>query len=310
MYPSQPQRRLCSSPARERVGASLGGEVVGLFTSPRSAAPMQSHHAVELVAGSGIAGDRYALLTGSYSALKFSAREPGTREPGRQLTIISADSIDAALAGRGLASTTAVGWAYGDFRRNVVVRGVSAEELLAAQGSELCLGPTCRIFVHRHCVPCFYNEKLCGRAGQLEAIFDASGCSCEVVVGGPLRVGASVTAAGSATRTDIVRDVGTQPPGYYVRPSKRTAAMNRGASVHMARALDVLMQTDVAGAERAQAAYESVGLSFWPTSSWKAAKAKTRGRRVSIATRALLMTAVVATSAGLAVAWLLARARA
>ena len=102
-------------------------------------------------------------------------------------------------------------------------------------------------------------------AAQLEAIFDASGVSCEVLVGGPLNVGEQVTAAskwspGQAT----VRDVGTQPPGYYIRPSKRSAAMARGAAQQMSTTLEELLTTDPNGVARVEAAYNSIGLGFWP----------------------------------------------
>ena len=123
---------------------------------------MVSCDQVTLLAGEGIAGDRYATKLGSYSALKFSSREPGTREPGRQLTIISADGIESALERAGLPPTSA---SFREFRRNVVVRGITGEQLLMAQGSALRLGSGV-VFVHRHCVPCMYNERLCGRQGQ------------------------------------------------------------------------------------------------------------------------------------------------
>ena len=244
---------------------------------------MLSHEQVELVAGQGITGDRYALKTGSYSSLRASVREPGAREPGRQLTIISADSVDAALAAAGLTAATAPGKSYSDFRRNVVLRGISAAELFAAQGTELCLGPVCRVFVHRHCVPCMYNERLCERPGQLEAIFDASGVSCEVLVGGKLGVGDSVRPAPkSSPGQSTVRDLGKQPPGYFVRPSRRTKAMGKAAHAHMARALDDLLTTDPVGADRAEAAYNSVGLGFWPASVRAAWRLRTR-RRIFVA---------------------------
>lgn len=151
---SRKHSRAAKMVATRRISAPLQGEVFALYTSPLSAAPMVTHTSVELIASKGIKGDRYANKQGSYSALKFSAREPGAREPGRQLTIISADSIDLSLNDAGLESATAPGKSYGDFRRNVVVRGISAEALLAAQGGEICLGPECRVFIHRHCVPC------------------------------------------------------------------------------------------------------------------------------------------------------------
>lgn len=262
--------------------------IVGLFTAPKSAAPMLEHTEVELIACKGILGDRYAEKTGSYSSLRWSAREPGEREPGRQLTLISADAIDASLSSAGLALPTS----YGEFRRNVVLRGYTANELLALQGSELLLGPTCRVFVHRHCVPCFYNERLCGRPGQLEAIFLASGVSCEVLVGGALCVNDVVKPAPHGSpghRTE--RDLGTQPPGYYVRPSKRTAAMAKCAHAQMVETLKEMMRTDPAGAARAEAAYNSVGIGFWPASAWQQETARRRHRMIAKSVVAGVLTA-------------------
>jgi hypothetical protein len=141
----------------------------------------------------------------------------------------------------------------------------------------------------------FYNQRLCERPGQLEAIFDASGVSCEILVGGKLGVGDAVTPApptspGQAT----VRDVGTQPDGYYVRPSKRTAAMIKGAGAHMTRTLEELVKTDPAGAARAEAAYNSVGLGFWPARAWQQAK-RVWPRRLFL--RSVFITLVVAAAA-------------
>ena len=42
--------------------------------------------------------------------------------------------------------------------------------------------------------------------------------------------------------------------------------MAKGAHAHMARALDGLLTTDPVGADRVEAAYNSVGLGFWPAS--------------------------------------------
>ena len=77
---------------------------------------MQSRFFVELLKGKGIMGDRYALQTGSYSVLRWSAREPGAREPGRQLTIISADSIDESLEEDGSAQW----WCWLESRAEVI----------------------------------------------------------------------------------------------------------------------------------------------------------------------------------------------
>ena len=277
------------------VEKRLKGKIIGLYTSPSAGEPMTSNRDVTLVAGKGIAGDRYAELTGSYSAFRLSARDPGEREPGRQLTILSADAVDAALAAAGLADSHPPRHSYGDFRRNVVVRGVSAEQLMACQGRELVLGAACRVFVHRHCTPCAYNAKLCGREGQVEAIFDASGVSCEVLVGGQLRISDRLSVAppsspGHATE----RDVGAQAPGYYVRPSERTLEMVAGARAHGEATLAAALAAgDRKGVARAERAYNAVGLRLWPAAAYDAQLRSHRGK---------LAVAAIAFSAGLAAA--------
>ena len=122
------------------IGATMAIKVEGIFVAPAGSLPMEARESAELIVGKGIAGDRYAsqtgnhprhrqprgdrehpvpvpsplptLLspvplnpaasTGSYSVLRASALHPGEREPGRQLTLLSADSAEAALARAGL----------------------------------------------------------------------------------------------------------------------------------------------------------------------------------------------------------------
>jgi hypothetical protein len=114
--------------------------VEGLFSCTYSAKEMQSRQAIQLTAGRGVDGDRYSTGLGTYSC--FS-------ELGRQLTLISADAVEAALPemkGR-----------TGDLRRNVVLRGCSAEMLNSSVGRTVTLGDAA-VFVHRLCVPCVYNQ--------------------------------------------------------------------------------------------------------------------------------------------------------
>jgi MOSC domain-containing protein YiiM len=94
-------------------------------------------------------GDRYANNIGTYSVLK---------EPGRQLTLLSADGVEVALKeeGKQLGS-------IGSLRRNIVLRGISSSELLQAIGSVVQFeGQTAsssssssppQLFIHRNCVP-------------------------------------------------------------------------------------------------------------------------------------------------------------
>ena len=158
---------------------------------------MESRAAVELVASTstqygGIRGDRYCELTGTSSVLRASAVRKGEREPGRQLTMLSGDSVETALAEAAIAPHASLG----SLRRNLVLRGISAQQLLAAQGRVVALGQEARVFVHRNCVPCMYNEKKNGRPGLMECLWDCAGVSCEVLRGGTLRTGDPVIILG------------------------------------------------------------------------------------------------------------------
>jgi len=121
--------------------------------------------------------------------------------------------------------------------------------------------------------------------------------SCEVLQGGVVAVGDAVCPEPADSPAHAtVRDLGSQPPGYFVRPSKRTAGMLRGASLHMAGTLERVMKDDPDGAVRVEAAYESVGLRFWPASSWDAAAVlrRRRQRRQSLAACAAIAVALAA----------------
>lgn len=140
--------------------------VSGLFVAEASMKPMVSKDAVDLVAGKGISGDRYAEGLGTYQPFK---------EPGRQLTLISADTIEELTVGKLHAPSVA------NLRRNVVLRGISAAELESYIGMEVRLGKECRVFVHRLCVPCKYNMRLNKCAIDMEEyLWQATGVNCEV----------------------------------------------------------------------------------------------------------------------------------
>ena len=238
----------------------------GIFVAPVSSAPMKSLDEASLIEGRGIGGDRYCERKGTYSVLRFSSANPGEREPGRQLTMISADGVEEALAAKSIAPLASLG----DFRRNLVLRGISARSLFGAVGREVALGDEVRVFVHRHCVPCMYNERKNGAAGMMEAAWDASGISCEVIAGGRLRVGDRVEVL-SKPKDKARIDAGTQPAGYYTPPSRRSAATVRRAAKQMAEARAALEPLDGEGVARVERAYNSVGLSFWPRRTTAAA---------------------------------------
>ena len=92
--------------------------IEGIFLSPTASEPMQSVQTGTLIAGKGLDGDRYCKHKGSYSVIRLSKHNPGEREPGRQLTLLSANSVEDAFDRNNLQRPDSLG----DLRRNIVIR--------------------------------------------------------------------------------------------------------------------------------------------------------------------------------------------
>ena len=142
----------------------MPGKLDEIYISPKSAAPMQELPQVNLIAGKGLEGDRYnyALQTGTYSAGFID-------EPGKNCTLVSADAVEKQMAATGM---KAFEGGMGALRRNLVVRGLSGDELNDMVGHEVQIG-SCRLFVHRRTVPCKYREAQCKRPGLMNRLWDA-----------------------------------------------------------------------------------------------------------------------------------------
>lgn len=237
--------------------------IEAIYRTPIASGPMEALERATLVKGVGLEGDRYAQRAGTYSVLKSSIYTPGEQEPGRQLTLISAEGVEAAFQQRGIAWNKPIG----DLRRNIVLKGITSQDLLDSIGTIIHLGDSgAKLIVHRNCVPCMYNERKNQTPGLMEALWDAGGVSCEVLEGGEVGVGDEVT-VGHPNNEDIPVDVGHRAKGFFVRPSKRSAEMVREALQDSKDLHSKLLASDPEGVDRAQASYESVGLSFWPKST-------------------------------------------
>ena len=145
--------------------------VVGLYLAEQAGAPMQSRRAVEVAAGVGIVGDRYATRRGHWS-------EPRWRE--QQLTLIEAEVDDD------------LGVEVGLLRRNVVTRGVQLPGLL---GLEFRIGEAVLAGV-LPCEPCYYIETLLERPGLLRALAGRGGLRAWVLEGGQIAVGDAIVVTG------------------------------------------------------------------------------------------------------------------
>jgi len=241
---------------------TMVASIEGIFYTPYASQPMVTLEQANLIQGVGLEGDRYSRKEGTYSVLKSSIYKPGEQEPGRQLTVISGDGAREALRNSGIEWTKSIG----DLRRNLVLTGISSSELLGALGSIIEVGNSgVRLLLHRNCVPCMYNERRNGTPGLMEALWEAGGISCEVIEGGTIAVGDQISI--KPNDEGLVVDEGLRDKGFFVRPSKRSAEMVRESLKGNKELHKVLSATDPEGASRAQASYESVGLSFWPKSS-------------------------------------------
>jgi MOSC domain-containing protein YiiM len=157
------------------VTSAPSGTVVGIYTAPAAGAPMVSHGRVPVVAGRGLAGDRYFDGRGYYSQVP-----PLT---GRRLTLIAAESLDA------LAAETGIALRADECRRNLVTRGIDLDALIGRRfrvGAIECYG-------ERPCPPCGYLEKLTGLKGLNRGLTDRGGIRAEILLDGELAVGDVVT---------------------------------------------------------------------------------------------------------------------
>jgi len=141
----------------------MTAQVVSIFTAPAEGEPMQTQDSVELVAGSGIVGDRYATGQGHFSDPKYA---------DKQITLVESEVAER------------VGLTPEQTRRNVVTRGIILESLI---GKTFRIGDT-EIRGIRPCDPCSYLEGLT-RPGLVKYILNKGGLRAEILRGGHLRVG-------------------------------------------------------------------------------------------------------------------------
>lgn len=160
----------------ERTAAPVGaqelvGQVVGLYIAPTAGAPMEALDRARVVAGRGIAGDRYFDGRGYYSQIR-----PLT---GRRLTLIEAEAL------AGLAEETGIILGPHECRRNLITQGIRLDALVGKRfriGAIECYG-------ERFCPPCGYLEQLTGLAGVNRGLMGRGGIRAEILLDGEIAVG-------------------------------------------------------------------------------------------------------------------------
>lgn len=150
------------------------GTIVSIHVAKTGAAPMESITNAVVVAGRGLRGDRYHDGTGTYS------NHPGT---GREVTLIESEALEALKRDYGIDIEPA------QARRNFVTRAVALNHLV---GREFTIGEV-RLRGARLCDPCAHLESLSAR-GVVRGLAHWGGLRADVVSGGLIRIGDSVTA--------------------------------------------------------------------------------------------------------------------
>jgi len=152
----------------------MTGRVVGLFTSPGESQPMTSHERIGAIAGTGLAGDRYALGVGFYSSRPL----PGG---ARELTLIETEALDE------IEVETGIRLDHIESRRNIVTTGIRVHDLIGKQftiGDLLCEGV-------RDCPPCEHLVELTGKK-VLKAMAYCGGLRANILTSGEIAVGDTI----------------------------------------------------------------------------------------------------------------------
>ena len=151
------------------------GKLEHIHITAKARDTMQELAEAMLIAGSGIEGDRYLLGTGTYSM------KP---EPGRQVTLIEAETLEA------LARDNDIELTPHEHRRNLTVRDVPLNHLVGRQFrvGEVLLEGTRLNF------PCKYLELVTGKS-VYTPLLNRSGLNCIIVEGGTIRPGDLLTPA-------------------------------------------------------------------------------------------------------------------
>lgn len=152
-------------------------QIHSIHIAPLAGQPMMQLASIEIIAGQGIVGDRYAAGLGAFSKTKLKIRH---------ISLIALSGIED--ANRQLLNNHHCAFGEGDTRRNLVISGISVDELnslvgkffyiggLAFKGTELC-------------EPCQRPANLLGRPDFMNAFEGKGGLRAEALDSGSLVLG-------------------------------------------------------------------------------------------------------------------------
>lgn len=148
---------------------TFSGQLTHIHTTSRGRGDMVGSASVDLVAGVGVPGDRYAERTGTYS---------DRHHIDRQITLIEQETLDA------LARDNKIELLPREHRRNLTTIGVPLNHLV---GQYFTIGEAV-LFGGRLNVPCTYLQELLDKR-VFRPLIHRSGLNARVIVGGTIRIG-------------------------------------------------------------------------------------------------------------------------
>lgn len=145
------------------------GRVEAIFIGPDTAGPLTEVPEVSAVAGKGLMGDRK-----HWDSLAAHKRD----EPGRNITLIEAEALEALKAEHGIELGP------GESRRQIQTRGIRLNPLVGKRflvGDVECIGVEL-------CEPCAHLQSLT-QPGVMRGLAHRGGLRADIVAGGTIRPG-------------------------------------------------------------------------------------------------------------------------
>ena len=149
-----------------------------IYIASQAGEPMNERERARLIVGAGIEGDRYALGIGAFS--------DATPAKIRDVSLIALTGIEDAnqeLKASGLSAYLA-----SEVRRNIIIEGMSSDDLNQLLGKEFSLG-FIRLRATELCIPCERPAKLSEKLNFLSAFKNRGGIRAQILDSGDIRVG-------------------------------------------------------------------------------------------------------------------------
>jgi MOSC domain-containing protein YiiM len=153
------------------------GKLLAIAIAPERKVAMENVELIEVVAGAGLAGDRYGEGIGAAQFL-------GRRKPENEVTLIASEAIEAANDEYGMTIS------HLDTRRNLLTEGVPLNDLV---GKTFRVGQVVLKGLEL-CEPCGYLERRTYPFIRM-ALKKRGGLRCCVIEGGQIKVGDSIETA-------------------------------------------------------------------------------------------------------------------